>query len=65
MNRGARKNDKGLMIAGAGALLAQKVLKDPIDQLASYQYNIAGTWNDPVVSKAGSEPVEGEKDRTP
>ena len=54
-------------VAGVAAYLAQKVLKDPIEQLASYQYSIAGTWNEPVVSKLGAEAEarDAEKDKTP
>lgn len=40
-------------VAGVAAFLAQKVLKDPLDQIASYQYDVTGTWADPQVSKAG------------
>jgi uncharacterized protein YhdP len=52
-------------VAGVAAYLAQKVLKDPIEQLASYQYSIAGTWNEPLVSKLGAEAGDAEKDKTP
>ncbi|MBS0321918.1 MAG: TIGR02099 family protein [Proteobacteria bacterium] len=34
---------------GAGTLLAQKVLKDPIETLFSYDYRVTGSWTDPVV----------------
>jgi len=39
---------------GAGSLLAQKVLKDPIEQMFSYQYAVTGSWSDPVVTRSGS-----------
>jgi uncharacterized protein (TIGR02099 family) len=42
-------------IAGVAAFLAQKVLKDPLDQIASYEYDVSGTWADPQVSKAGRQ----------
>jgi uncharacterized protein YhdP len=49
---------------GAGSLLAQKVLKDPIEQMFSYQYAVTGSWSDPVVARgpmatasAAPEPV--------
>ncbi|MDQ2963402.1 MAG: TIGR02099 family protein, partial [Pseudomonadota bacterium] len=29
---------------GAGSLLAQKVLQDPIEQMFSYEYAVSGTW---------------------
>jgi uncharacterized protein YhdP len=39
---------------GAGALLAQKVLKDPFEQLFSYEYAVTGGWSDPIVERLGS-----------
>jgi len=39
---------------GAGTLLAQKVLKDPIEQLFSYDYAVTGSWSDPVVERVSS-----------
>ena len=36
---------------GAGSLLAQKVLRDPIEQMFSYEYHVSGSWSDPVVGK--------------
>ena len=38
---------------GAGALLAQKMLNNPIDQLFSYDYRVTGSWADPVVERVG------------
>ncbi|HSN40802.1 MAG TPA: YhdP family protein, partial [Burkholderiales bacterium] len=38
-------------VAGVAAFLAQKVLKDPLDQIASYEYDVTGTWVNPQVSK--------------
>ncbi len=42
---------------GAGSLLAQKVLKDPIEQIFSYQYMVTGGWSDPVVTRSGTAVV--------
>jgi uncharacterized protein YhdP len=39
---------------GAGSLLAQKVLKDPIEQMFSYEYLVTGSWSDPLVTRSGS-----------
>ena len=39
---------------GAGTLLAQKLLKDPLEQLFSYDYAVSGGWADPVVERVGS-----------
>jgi uncharacterized protein YhdP len=36
-------------LAGVAALVAQKVLKDPIEQAFSYQYRVTGGWSDPKV----------------
>ncbi|MNC96452.1 hypothetical protein D3C83_138280 [compost metagenome] len=38
-------------VAGIAAFLAQKILKDPLDWIASYEYNVTGTWVEPQVSK--------------
>jgi uncharacterized protein YhdP len=38
-------------VAGVAAFLAQKILKDPIEQLVSFEYNVTGNWSDPQVSK--------------
>jgi uncharacterized protein (TIGR02099 family) len=48
-------------IAGVAAFIAQKVLKDPLDQIVSYEYGITGSWSDPNVTRlerpvAASEP---------
>ncbi|MEO5785135.1 MAG: YhdP family protein [Casimicrobiaceae bacterium] len=36
---------------GAGSLLAQKVLRDPIEQIFSYQYLVTGSWSEPQVNR--------------
>jgi len=36
---------------GAGALLAQKLFNNPIDQMFSYDYRVTGPWVDPVVER--------------
>lgn len=38
---------------GAGTLLAQKVLRDPFEQMFSYDYRVTGSWSDPVVERGG------------
>lgn len=38
-------------VAGLAAFIAQKLLKDPLDQIASYEYDVTGSWADPLVSK--------------
>jgi uncharacterized protein (TIGR02099 family) len=39
---------------GAGSLLAQKVLRDPFEQMFSYEYEVTGSWTDPVVTRPGA-----------
>jgi len=39
-------------VAGVATMIAQKLLKDPLGQLAAFEYNITGTWTDPKVDKA-------------
>ncbi|MGQ0751199.1 MAG: YhdP family protein [Betaproteobacteria bacterium] len=38
-------------VAGVATILAQKILKDPLDQIFSYEYSVTGTWAEPQVSK--------------
>jgi uncharacterized protein (TIGR02099 family) len=44
-------------IAGVAAFIAQKLLKDPLNQIASYEYDVTGSWTDPVVNKVEQPPV--------
>jgi len=43
-------------VAGVATMIAQKLFKDPLGQIAAYEYNITGTWTDPKVDKAGPAP---------
>lgn len=38
---------------GVGVFLANKLLREPLDKLASFEYNITGTWSNPNVVKLG------------
>ena len=40
-------------ILGLGALLASTVLKAPLSKAFALDYDITGTWNDPVVTRRG------------
>ncbi len=40
-------------VAGAAALVANTVLKSPLNQIFSYRYHVTGNWSDPLVDKAG------------
>ena len=43
---------------GAGTLLAQKIMKDPIEQIFSYEYAVRGSWSDPVVERVSRMPLQ-------
>jgi len=47
-------------VVGLAALLVQKVLRDPIGRMASYEYQISGTWSDPKVSKIQAQPAASQ-----
>ncbi len=49
-------------VVGITALVVQKLLKDPLDQIAAYEYSISGTWDNPQVGKIAPEvePYENE-----
>jgi uncharacterized protein (TIGR02099 family) len=49
---------------GAGALLAQKMLNNPFDQLFSYEYAVAGSWDDPVVTRTSARAAAAQSDAT-
>jgi uncharacterized protein (TIGR02099 family) len=49
---------------GLATLLAQKALKDPISQIVAFEYEVSGTWADPMVMKKRREaPEEGRQGR--
>jgi uncharacterized protein YhdP len=51
-------------IAGVAAFLAQKILKDPLDQMVAHEYAVTGTWSEPVVSRTErTAAVPAEADR--
>jgi len=43
-------------VAGVATFLAQKILKDPIEELVSFEYNVTGGWSDPQVSRVARAP---------
>lgn len=45
-------------VVGTGVLLANKLLRDPLDKLVSFDYNVTGSWEDPKVEKAGQSKPE-------
>ncbi len=38
---------------GAGVFIANKLLRDPLDKLAAFEYNVSGSWKEPKVEKVG------------
>jgi uncharacterized protein YhdP len=38
-------------VVGAGVFLANKIFRDPLDKLVSFEYNVTGSWVDPKVEK--------------
>ncbi len=49
-------------IVGVGALLAQRLLKDPIGQMLAFQYRVTGPWEDPKVERVGAPETARETD---
>ncbi len=44
---------------GAGALLAQTMLDNPIDRIFSYDYRVTGGWSDPQVERVTAQQASG------
>jgi uncharacterized protein (TIGR02099 family) len=38
-------------VAGIAAYLAQKILRDPLEQLISFEYQVTGAWSEPQVTR--------------
>jgi uncharacterized protein YhdP len=45
-------------IVGAAAFVAQKLLKDPLNKIASTEYVITGTWSNPQEVESNKETKE-------
>lgn len=41
-------------LIGLGVLLTSKLLRDPLDKLVSFEYNVNGSWADPKVERIGA-----------
>ena len=48
-------------VAGVAAAIAQRILKNPLGQIFSYDYAVSGTWTDPKVEKILPPPVPHEQ----
>ena len=44
-------------IVGAGALIAQRLFKDPLGQMFAYEYQVTGSWEDPKVVRVRAPEV--------
>lgn len=51
-------------IAGLGAMLAQRLLKDPLGQVFAYEYTVTGTWADPKAEPVAREVPAGSAPAT-
>ena len=53
----------GLLLAnpvtGLGAMLAQRILKDPLGKFFTVDYTVTGTWAEPKVQRVRLENVPG------
>ena len=49
---------------GIGTFLAQLFLREPLSQLFKVEYDISGSWDDPVIQKVGSNNEVNDKVKT-
>ncbi len=49
-------------VAGLGALVVQKALKDPIEEAISFEYMVDGGWNDPSVTRLAKPKLNQEQE---
>jgi len=45
-------------VYGVASLLAQRLLKNPLGNIFSYEYAVTGNWSDPKVNKIAALPLE-------
>jgi uncharacterized protein YhdP len=45
-------------VAGVAAVIAQRILKNPLGQIFAFDYLVTGTWSDPKVAKVLPPPTE-------
>lgn len=43
-------------VTALGALIAQRILKDPLGQIFAYEYSVTGTWSEPRVERGQGQP---------
>jgi uncharacterized protein (TIGR02099 family) len=44
-------------LVGIGTFIANKILREPLDKLVSFEYNVTGSWANPNVTKTGPSSV--------
>ena len=52
-------------IVGAAAFVAQKILKDPFNKIASTEYVITGTWDNPLELKSEKDDAQKPSNESP
>ncbi|MES2580160.1 MAG: YhdP family protein [Pseudomonadota bacterium] len=52
-------------IVGAAAFVAQKILKDPFNKIASSEYVIEGTWDNPIEVNAEKDDTQNPSNQSP
>jgi uncharacterized protein (TIGR02099 family) len=45
-------------VAGVVAVIAQRILKNPLGQIFAHDYSVSGTWSDPKVAKMQPPPLQ-------
>jgi uncharacterized protein YhdP len=48
---------------GAAAMIAQRVLKNPLGQILAYQYSVTGSWSDPKVTRIQAPKAPADSDK--
>ena len=48
-------------VTALGALIAQRILKDPLGQIFSFEYSVTGTWSEPRVERGQGEKMGSDK----
>jgi len=52
-------------LVGLGTFIVNKVLREPLDKLVSFEYNVTGTWINPEVVKTGQKKVNSPVEFNP
>ena len=52
-------------LVGLGTFIVNKILREPLDKLVSFEYNVSGTWADPKVVKLGQQQVSKQEEFNP